>query len=403
MRRMVALLGASALAVSGVVAGPSDAAAVTGESGPIIRVGLNPGSATFGDAWPDGASVTVTADDPATKKHPDFTVSVTADDQGSFILPVGFPGLQPGWLIRATDGTNTKTHVVKDVAITNVDPATDVITGTAEADSVVDYAGGGAWYDGGPTPVSSTGQWSINLTGMLDIVPGTRVVALQIDDTGCYEPGSTCDGDFTHINAVVPLDPPVGWQYNPATGHFYEQVGPMAWADAEAYAVSVGGHLVTINDSAEENWLKATFTQPNLWFGFNDQAVEGMWVWSSGEPVTYTHWAPGEPNNGSPGGAGNEDVAVMTWVLDPVSQAWTDLPDDLSLGAIIEAADRPIGQVLDNLVADGQIPSAVANSIVKQAAGKAPLKALTAHLNGLVRAGKITQPTMDQILAALPG
>ena len=31
--------------------------------------------------------------------------------------------------------------------------------------------------------------------------------------------------------------------------------------------------------------------------GFTDQEVEGQWEWISGEPVTYTNWQPGEPNN----------------------------------------------------------------------------------------------------------
>ena len=209
--------------------------------------------------------------------------------------------------------------------------------------------------------------------------------------------------------ATAQEPPPVGWQYNPATGHFYEQVDPMTWADAEAYAVSVGGHLVTINSQAEEGWLTSVFTQRFLWMGMNDLAAEGTWVWSSGEPVTYTHWLPGEPNNCTecppehPEPTG-EDVAAMNDSHDSVNFGWNDVPYWIITGGIVEAADVPVGPLLDNLVANGQLPNAgVANSITKLAAGKAPLKALTSHLSGLVRAGKITQLTMNEILAALPG
>ena len=31
--------------------------------------------------------------------------------------------------------------------------------------------------------------------------------------------------------------------------------------------------------------------------GLTDQAVEGTWVWSSGQAVTYTNWASGQPND----------------------------------------------------------------------------------------------------------
>lgn len=95
---------------------------------------------------------------------------------------------------------------------------------------------------------------------------------------------------------------------NPGSGHWYDTVNG-DWFTAEAGAVALGGHLVTINDAAEQTWLIDTFGS-NLyyWIGFNDIAAEGTWVWVSGEPVTYTNWMDGEPNN-----SGVEDVAVMNW------------------------------------------------------------------------------------------
>lgn len=99
--------------------------------------------------------------------------------------------------------------------------------------------------------------------------------------------------------------------FNPATGHWYDVVGPLSWTGAEAAAVALGGHLVTVNDGAEQTWLVANFgSTPDYWIGFNDIAAEGSWVWVSGEPVTYTNWAtPNEPNNGGP--SGNEDAAAI--------------------------------------------------------------------------------------------
>lgn len=105
------------------------------------------------------------------------------------------------------------------------------------------------------------------------------------------------------------------------------------WTDAESEAVAAGGHLVTINDAAEESWLRTTFGTSLLWIGFTDQTAEGTWVWISGEPVTYTNWAPGEPNN-----LGNEDYAVMNWS----GIKWNDLANTYNYYGIIEVAPVPL-------------------------------------------------------------
>lgn len=82
-------------------------------------------------------------------------------------------------------------------------------------------------------------------------------------------------------------------------GHTYYLLENATWTASEAEAITLGGHLVTINDAAENAWLLDTFvTSPiGLWLGLTDQDVEGAFVWTSGESVTYTNWLAGEPNN----------------------------------------------------------------------------------------------------------
>jgi len=85
---------------------------------------------------------------------------------------------------------------------------------------------------------------------------------------------------------------------NPANGHSYSLLSQNTWTAAEAEAVTLGGHLATVNDAAENVWICNTFAGSYyLWIGLNDVASEGQFVWSSGEPATYTNWYPGEPNN----------------------------------------------------------------------------------------------------------
>jgi hypothetical protein len=84
--------------------------------------------------------------------------------------------------------------------------------------------------------------------------------------------------------------------------HTYVLLDTATWTQSEQQAVALGGHLVTINDAAENAWVLDTFvTTPGrsigLWLGLTDQDVEGTFVWVNGEPVTYTNWRAGEPNN----------------------------------------------------------------------------------------------------------
>ncbi len=116
---------------------------------------------------------------------------------------------------------------------------------------------------------------------------------------------------------------------NPANQHNYYLLSPAFWTDAEAQAVSMGGHLVTINDAAENAWVLQTFgsyggTSRTLEIGFTDQGHEGTWTWVSGESVTYVNWNTGEPNNGM-GIYPYENVALMYGPGDPYpAGTWND-------------------------------------------------------------------------------
>ena len=110
-------------------------------------------------------------------------------------------------------------------------------------------------------------------------------------------------------------------EYN---GHYYVLTsGPMDWTQAESEAKSLGGHLVTVNSQAENDFLQQVyFSGPErdtgYWLGFNDVDAEGVWVWASGEQVTYTNWHPGMPDDYN----GNEDFAEINGYFR--AGAWND-------------------------------------------------------------------------------
>ena len=129
---------------------------------------------------------------------------------------------------------------------------------------------------------------------------------------------------------------------NPANGHNYYVLGNAYWTDSEAEAVSLGGHLVTINDAAEDQWVADTFrdyggVSRELWIGLNDAASEGTFVWSSGEPALYRNWAPGEPNNW----LGIEDYGLLYLPSHNQPGLWNDARDVTMLNGVVEQIPAP--------------------------------------------------------------
>jgi hypothetical protein len=84
---------------------------------------------------------------------------------------------------------------------------------------------------------------------------------------------------------------------NPDNGHWYQRFdGPMGFHEAQNYCDSLGGHLVTIISSTEDAFVYSIGSWGMM--GATDEGHEGNWTWVTGEPMTYTNWAPYEPNNG---------------------------------------------------------------------------------------------------------
>lgn len=101
-------------------------------------------------------------------------------------------------------------------------------------------------------------------------------------------------------------------------------------------ASNMGGYLATITSQAENDFIlsEVPTTAFPFFIGLNDIVSEGTFVWDNGEPVTYTNWTPGEPNN-----AGNEDCAQMynTGLWNDVScgnsyEALIEVPVDMGFG-----------------------------------------------------------------------
>jgi len=158
-------------------------------------------------------------------------------------------------------------------------------------------------------------------------IPDTCDIATGVV-SDCNENGIADDCEL-----AGPLQIP-GVVVSPLNGRLYKLTAPKTWLAAEAEAVSLGGHLATVRDAAENQWILdfvlANSSDNRAWIGFNDQAVEGTHVWTSGETPGYTNWYPGEPNN-----SGNEDATEMLCtVFTPGT--WNDTPGTESHVGVME-------------------------------------------------------------------
>ncbi|MFM2430657.1 MAG: hypothetical protein RLZZ511_1870 [Cyanobacteriota bacterium] len=149
-------------------------------------------------------------------------------------------------------------------------------------------------------------------------------------DLGAYEflggRSSGADSIPASIDPPSPSPLPIasGFTYK---GKSYQLTNTtVRWADAVAEATALGGQLVTINDAAEQDWLRQTFgVTERFWIGLSDREIEGEFRWNDGEISDYRNFAPGEPSNSLVNGLEDEDIFVMNW--DGATGGWNDLAE----------------------------------------------------------------------------
>jgi hypothetical protein len=129
---------------------------------------------------------------------------------------------------------------------------------------------------------------------------------------------------------------------NSANGHLYYLLNQATWSAAETEARTLGGHLATVNDQSEQDWIYTTFSnfgglQRHLWIGLYDanQTIndadrllrQGEFVWISSDASAYDNWSPFEPSNSG----GNEQVVHMWYPGDSFAAQWNDADANLSM------------------------------------------------------------------------
>ena len=123
---------------------------------------------------------------------------------------------------------------------------------------------------------------------------------------------------------------------NGGNDHAYGLTPFGSWTSAEAYAVSQGGHLVTIDNAAENGFIKTNFisgagASRDLWIGLEsptgDWTDPATWVWVSGSTSTYRNWRVGQPDGGFADGE-DDRYAAINWPLTG-DEHWDNYPNSV--------------------------------------------------------------------------
>ncbi len=85
----------------------------------------------------------------------------------------------------------------------------------------------------------------------------------------------------------------------------------MTGPQAQAYAQTFGANLISVQSATENADLVQALSNQGysssvIWIGYSDAITEGSFVWYDGAPLSYSNWAPGEPNN-----SGDEDCTQI--------------------------------------------------------------------------------------------
>lgn len=147
--------------------------------------------------------------------------------------------------------------------------------------------------------------------------------------------------------------------FAPFGDHMYLLLSPGTWHEKQAEAEQLGGHLISINSSAENEfirqrwiaerivcvwpptgncppvWPPLPWANPRVfeaWIGFTDTSLEGTFVWVDGQPVTFTNWIFGMPFDPS----GNEDFTLIS-----SGGKWVDVEGTSSWSAVAEVEPVP--------------------------------------------------------------
>ncbi|XP_033115546.1 C-type mannose receptor 2-like [Anneissia japonica] len=115
------------------------------------------------------------------------------------------------------------------------------------------------------------------------------------------------------------------WQAHGSYCYLFKPTDFQRYWDAEGLCAKEGGTLVTITSQEEQDFIsvRADILRAEMWIGLHDTATKGKFEWIDGSSLSFTNWAPGEPNEAGSG----EDCVSLVSRYSRVGM-WNDLSCD---------------------------------------------------------------------------
>lgn len=155
------------------------------------------------------------------------------------------------------------------------------------------------------------------------------------NETGESKPSVEVMGEAT-TNLII-----AGFTFKVSTdssNYYISEAFNLSWTEANNLCNQTGGHMVTIGNQQENDLVLAIqaseVSKPHVWIGFTDQVTEGNFVWVTGEPITYTNWFPGEPNDQL-----GEDYTIIHSTNHGNPGSWADQPNSVNRYPVILEID----------------------------------------------------------------
>ncbi len=150
----------------------------------------------------------------------------------------------------------------------------------------------------------------------------------------------------------------VTWEVSAGgNGHSYLAVPAsvgLTWNVAYQRAQAQGGYLATITSAAENDFVFSLINSSSFFTAYNGSgpAIGGYnagtpsnpaWSWVTGEPFTYSHWAPGQPDYANYGPGPEDRLEFFGDVGSTPANTWNDLyrNDDNIGGYVVEVVPEP--------------------------------------------------------------